>query len=252
MKYYGITDRGKLRKTNQDNYVIASNAYGDVFAVVCDGIGGGRGGDVASQMAVSHFSIAFSLTESFTTEDKIRTWFEKEIQACNREIYLTGQKYPELKGMGTTFCAVCVCKAGRFIMNIGDSRTYAFHKNGMYEQRTHDHTLVNDMISRGQLTKEEAENFPRKNVLTNALGVWDHLRWDFAQDKEEVSGYLICSDGLHGYVDPMVIKNILINPVSDPSSRIRKLLNSALDVGGFDNITAILIDLEGDEQYGTR
>ncbi len=250
MKYYGITDRGKLRSTNQDNYVIASNTAGDVFAIVCDGIGGGKGGDVASRMAVSHFSMAFSITEAFTDEAVVRNWLEKEIRSCNSEIYTTGRKYEELRGMGTTFCAMLFCKAGRFVINIGDSRTYSYSLNGQYTQITDDHTLVNDMIRLGELTKEEAENYPRKNVLTNALGVWDHVRWDITRDDRKVSGYLICSDGLHGYVSEETIKSILMNHTLDPALRARKLLLAALDVGGFDNVSVILIDLEGDDTYG--
>ena len=129
MKYFGITDRGKLRRTNQDNYVIASNASGDVFAIVCDGIGGGKGGDVASRLAVSHFSMAFSLADSFENETEVRRWLSLEIPAANTEIYETGIHTPGLKGMGTTMTGVLISRAGRFVLNIGDSRTYAYYKD---------------------------------------------------------------------------------------------------------------------------
>ena len=86
MKYFGLTDRGKLRKTNQDSYAIASNRAGDVFAVVCDGIGGGKGGDIASRLAVTHFSMAFSNNEGFRDAQQVRRWLEIEIPAANEEV----------------------------------------------------------------------------------------------------------------------------------------------------------------------
>ena len=247
MKYFGLTDRGKLRKTNQDSYVIASNRAGDVFAIVCDGIGGGKGGDIASRMAVNHFSIAFSMNEGFAEEAHVRKWLNLEIPAANEEIFRTGRKNAELKGMGTTLTGVLITSCGRFIVNVGDSRTYSYRSDGSFRQLTVDHTLVNDMVRHGELTKEEAKNYPRKNVLTNALGVWEKSRFDLERYDEEVSGFLVCSDGLHGYVEEEVISSIVLNREMDPAIRVRKLYSEAMNAGGYDNITAILIDLEGDE-----
>ena len=249
MKYFGITDRGKLRRTNQDNYVIASNAYGDVFAIVCDGIGGGKGGSGASRLAVSHFSMAFSLSDPFLEEEEVRRWLSLEIPAANTEIYQTGVNTPGLKGMGTTLTGVLISKAGRYIVNIGDSRTYAYYKDHSMKLLTRDHTLVNDMLRHGELTEEEAKNFPRKNVLTNALGVWEKTRFDLERRDEELCGFLLCSDGLHGYVDEDRIRRIVLDRLMDPAIRVRRLYSAAMNAGGYDNITAILIDLEGDEMY---
>ena len=250
MKYFGLTDRGKLRKTNQDNYAIASNRAGDVFAMVCDGIGGGKGGDIASRLAVTHFSMAFSNNEGFDSEKMVRRWFDIEIPAANEEIFRTGQRTPELKGMGTTLTGVMITSAGRFVVNIGDSRTYAYFPDNTMKVLTVDHTLVNDMLRHGELTPEEAKNYPRKNVLTNALGVWEKSRFDLERYDEEVSGFLVCSDGLHGYVDEENIRSIVLNRMMDPAIRVRRLYAEAMNAGGFDNITAILVDLEGDENYG--
>ena len=249
MKYFGITDRGKLRRTNQDNYVIASNASGDVFAIVCDGIGGSKGGDVASRLAVSHFSMAFSLADSFENETEVRRWLSLEIPAANTEIYETGIHTPGLKGMGTTMTGVLISRAGRFVLNIGDSRTYAYYKDHSMKLLTVDHTLVNDMVRHGELSEEEAKNFPRKNVLTNALGVWDRIKYDLDRFDDEVSGFLVCSDGLHGYVEEEVMRRIVQDRFMDPAIRVRRLYSAAMNAGGFDNITAILIDLEGDETH---
>ncbi len=247
MKYYGITDRGKLRRSNQDSYVIATNEKGDVFAIVCDGIGGGKGGDVASRIAVSHFSKVFSENSGFEDEHSLRSWIRQEVKAATRKILIAGSANPELKGMGTTVTGVLITGIGRYVINIGDSRTYLYMPDGTMRQITVDHSLLQDMIAHGELTPEEAENFPRKNVLTNALGVWENVRVDIFVCNDPVSGFLICSDGLHGYVEEEVIRSIVMDRHMDPALRVRKLYNAAMDAGGFDNITAILIDLEGEE-----
>ncbi len=247
MKYYGITDRGKLRRSNQDSYVIATNENGDVFAIVCDGIGGGKGGDVASRIAVSHFSKVFSEHGGFDDEHDLRSWIRQEVKSANRKILIAGTSNPELKGMGTTVTGVLITSIGTFVVNIGDSRTYIYLPDGTMRQITVDHSLLQDMLAHGDLTPEQAENFPKKNVLTNALGVWENVRVDIFNCTEAASGFLICSDGLHGYVDEDVIRGIVMDRTMDPALRVRKLYNAAMDAGGFDNITAILIDLEGEE-----
>lgn len=247
MKYYGITDRGKLRKTNQDSYVIATNETGDVFAMVCDGIGGGKGGDVASRLAINHFSIAFSENKGFVDEGMVRAWLMREIKAANNTIWTMGLKYKELKGMGTTLTGVLVTHQGRWIVNIGDSRTYTYDAQGNFILRTTDHTLVQDMLKHGDLTPEQAEKYPHKNVLTNALGVWQRVREDIIPCSEAVNGFLLCSDGLHGYVPEETIRKIVLDRETDPALRARRLWQAAMDAGGYDNITAVLIDLEGEE-----
>ena len=135
---------------------------------------------------------------------------------------------------------------GKFVVNIGDSRAYAWFDSGRFSQLTMDHTLLNDMLMHGELTLKEAENFPRKNVLTNALGVWESVRCDINVHQEQIDGLLLCSDGLHGYVSEEHIMGIVMNHDMDPTLRGRKLLKAALDAGGYDNITIVLIDLEGE------
>ena len=247
MKYYGVTDRGLVRKNNQDSYVIATNRGGDLFAIVADGIGGNLGGDIASRMAVSYFSKVFSETEAFTSESKTKDWITTHVTAANQQIYEYGVKRPGLKGMGTTLCGAMITKKGIFIVNIGDSRAYTWHNDAL-KQITMDHTLVNDMLMHGQLTAEEAASFPRRNVLTNALGVWENVRSDIDVHHEKMSGILLCSDGLHGYVDESRISAIVLSRDMDPTQRSRKLLKAALDAGGYDNVTVVLIDFTGDSE----
>ena len=173
MKYCGTTDRGKLRKSNQDNYVIATNRNGDVFAIVCDGIGGGRGGDIASRMTVNYFSELFADHGGFESASDAKYWLRINIAEINRRIFQRGKDQEELRGMGTTMCGVLKSSVGTFVVNIGDSRAYSWRQDSGLKQLTIDHTLVQDMIMHGEITRKEAENYPRKNVLTNALGVWE-------------------------------------------------------------------------------
>ena len=248
MKYYGITDRGLVRKNNQDSYVIATNRNGDIFAIVADGIGGNLGGDIASRMAVSHFSKVFSETEGFSSEHRLKEWIASQVDTANSLIYDYGAKRPGLKGMGTTLCGAIITRFGIFIVNIGDSRAYSWGNDNKLRQLTMDHTLVNDMVMHGQLTPEEAANFPRRNVLTNALGVWENVRSDIDIHHEKMKGLLLCSDGLHGYVDEDRIAAIVLSRDLDPTQRARKLMKTAIDAGGFDNITVVLIDLQGESE----
>lgn len=248
MKYYGMSDKGKIRKTNQDSYVIATNEAGDLFAIVCDGIGGNLGGDVASRLAINYFSVAFSNTKGFKTSNAVKKFLREGIQEVNTLIFETGKENPKLHGMGTTLCGILLCHAGRFVVNVGDSRAYSFSHNGQFTQLTMDHTLVNDMIMHGELTPEQAKNYPKKNVLTNAIGVWETVRSDIDTHLEDMDGVLLCSDGLHSYVDQSVIRSIVLDAQIDPILRVRKLVKASLDAGGFDNVTAILIDLEDDSR----
>lgn len=246
MKYYGITDKGLVRKNNQDSYVIATNQANDIFAIVADGIGGNFGGDIASRMTVRFFSKVFSETEQFQNETEARKWITSAINACNLQIFEYGQSHENLKGMGTTFCGVMMTSFGKLVVNIGDSRAYSFMNNGKLRQLTTDHSLVNDMLMHGELTPEEAKTYPKKNVLTNALGVWESVHADIDLHTEKMDGLLLCSDGLHGYVEESVIRSLLMDTELDPSLRARKLVKQALDAGGFDNITVILIDTDGE------
>ena len=166
----------------------------------------------------------------------------------NTLIFETGKENPKLHGMGTTLCGILLCHAGRFVVNVGDSRAYSFSHNGQFTQLTMDHTLVNDMIMHGELTPEQAKNYPKKNVLTNAIGVWETVRSDIDTHLEDMDGVLLCSDGLHSYVDQSVIRSIVLDTQIDPILRVRKLVKASLDAGGFDNVTAILIDLEDDSR----
>ncbi|MEG0076932.1 Stp1/IreP family PP2C-type Ser/Thr phosphatase [Anaerorhabdus sp.] len=247
MRYYGVTDKGLVRKTNQDNYVIASNEVGDVFAIVCDGIGGGRAGDVASKIAIDYFSEMFSENKGFRDEEDVIRWIRYHLLKANDIIFTKSTTSNVYKGMGTTFVGVLICKIGRYVVNIGDSRVYCAYPDGRFVPVTKDHTLVNDLLKTGEITKEEAEFHPKKNVITNALGVWDNVRIDIDPHPEKINSFLICSDGLYGYVEHEVIYKIMMSKELSTTLKVRNLLNKSLKVGGYDNVTIILIELEAND-----
>lgn len=249
MKYFGMTDTGRIRKSNQDNYTIVTNNDGDVFAVVCDGIGGGNAGDVASGLAVSLLSENFANTKQFQTVAEIKTWIMHCVTQINQMIFQKGQEDAQLKGMGTTMSGVLICKLGSIVINIGDSRVYTYKNAGTLKQVTIDHTLMQDMIMHGELSLEDAKDFPKKNVLTNALGVWENIKCDIDVHLEKVDGFMICSDGLHGYVEHQAMENLIVDESLPPSAKVKKLIRLALNAGGFDNVTVILIDLQGENNH---
>lgn len=248
MKYYGITDKGLVRETNQDNYVTASNSVGDVFAVVCDGIGGGQGGDIASKLAIDFFSEAFSENDGFSDAEDLKRWVRQKIGQVNDLIFSKSTESHNLKGMGTTLVGLLITKVGRFVVNMGDSRVYCVLKDGQFVQVTQDHTLVQELLRTGEISEEEALFHPKKNVLTNALGVWDQSRVDIEQYDQPAEAFLICSDGLYGYTDHERIQEVMLDKGLTTGRKVQKLLKLALDAGGYDNITMILIELEASDK----
>ncbi|MCI7221999.1 MAG: protein phosphatase 2C domain-containing protein [Erysipelotrichaceae bacterium] len=244
MKCYGVTDKGLVRKQNQDSYIIATNEVNDCLALVCDGIGGANGGEIASKMAIDYFSMVFSEHKGFKDIDDAVSYLRYHIIKCNERIYKKATNELKYKGMGTTLSGILISSVGKVIINIGDSRVYGINENKEFLQLSEDHTLVNDMLKHHEITYEQALNHPKKNVLTNAMGVWNSVKIDLIPYPDVLNSILICSDGLHGYVAKEVIEEVMKTNTLTATLKMRKLLNLSLRVGGYDNITIILIELE--------
>lgn len=244
MKCYGVTDKGLVRSTNQDSYIIAANANDDILAIVCDGIGGGKGGDVASTMATDYLGDIFSKTNGFADLQQAKEFVRYHITRINFQIYTYAQTHPALKGMGTTLTAMFSGSVGKFVVNIGDSRVYGFNRGHGLVPLTVDHTWVMDMYRAGTLSYEEAQNHPKKNVITNAVGVWSNARMDIFEINEPYDDFLLCSDGLYGYVGQDKLEKVLDQMDCDMPFKLRTLLGLALKSGGYDNITIILMEDE--------
>ena len=235
MQYWGITDRGVVRSQNQDAYAVQTLDDGRVLAVVCDGMGGARAGNVASTMTVELFLEGFS---SGSGDDE-RRMGQAAIKA-NDEVFKRAIMDDECAGMGTTLVAALVGNGHCVFLNVGDSRAYRINENGI-RQITRDHSVVEDMIKSGQLTRDEARNHPRKNLITRALGCEPQLRADlFREDTGDGDWLLLCSDGLSNLVTEQEILYEVIHGGAEESC-CERLLEIALHRGAPDNVTVVLV-----------
>ena len=239
---FGKTHIGYKRALNQDTFLLEERD-GVLLAIVCDGIGGGNGGEVASQMACAHVKDRFKSMPKCLQDVDVKRWLETTIREANDLIFMQSAKKRSLKGMGTTLVGVLVCEQGTYIFNVGDSRTYGLYAKD-FLCLTEDHSYIAALLKNGQITMEEAAKHHARNVLTNALGIWDQVRIDIHKIKNDYQALLICSDGLHGYVHEDVLREILAQSIS-AEEKVNLLIQKALDAGGFDNISAIVLEREG-------
>lgn len=240
MKYYGASHQGLRRKSNQDSFCIMENSHHALLAIVCDGIGGGNAGDIASKMAVDHVKESFISCKEFGNDLEVKKWLMQVIQEANDEVFAQSTRNEHMRGMGTTIVGVLIQGENTYIFNAGDSRTY-----GLYEDDflclTEDHSYVADLLKRGEVSEEQAAKHPNRNMLTNALGIWNSMRIDINKIKNDYLSLLVCSDGLHGYVPEANILYVLRSKHS-VKDKVDTLVQLSLDAGGFDNVSVIVIE----------
>lgn len=251
MNFFGKTDVGKRREVNQDSFR-AMRIWNDeaVLLVVCDGMGGHLAGEVASSKAVEIFCerVTASPCEE-TSADKILEFIRYTLvcaaSEANTAIFHMAKEHEAYEGMGTTLVAVIIYKDYIYAINVGDSRFYIVTETDT-KLVTKDHSFVQYLVDNGKLSPEEAKNYPRKNVITRAVGIAEKLDVDFfsANLSPWKSGFLVlCSDGLSNYVDDKVFADILFaKRESTLEKKTEKLISFANAKGGSDNITAILCD----------
>lgn len=243
MKYASLTDVGLRREKNQDSYCCIKNKYDDFLAIVCDGIGGGKAGDVASGETVKYYINEFKKSGPFNSLDDAKKFINNSINKINDELFKLSNKYAEFKGMGTTLTGVLFTSFGTLCINIGDSRVYGFNNKKIYHL-TKDHTLVNKMLDKGQISFSEAINHPKKHYLVKALGVTNKVEADINKIKD-FDYLLICSDGLYNLVDENDLIHIVTTKRYVIEKKCSELIKLALVKGGYDNITVIVIDNNG-------
>ena len=237
MEIWGITHRGAVRKQNQDSFSVETLDDGRVVGVVCDGMGGALAGNVASSMAVELFMESF-LSAAPDTEDQERMQHAAAI--ANTQVFARSHSDVECMGMGTTLVAALAGAQGATIINEGDSRAYHISTDGI-TLVTRDHSLVEDLVRRGELTREEAKHHPNKNLITRALGAEPVLMTDcFRQELAEGEYLLLCSDGLSNVVEEQEMLYEVIHG-GENKTCCQRLLNIALERGASDNVTAVLI-----------
>ncbi|MCC6217625.1 MAG: Stp1/IreP family PP2C-type Ser/Thr phosphatase [Polyangiaceae bacterium] len=242
----GQTDVGRKRNHNEDNFAIMAD-FG--LYVVADGMGGHASGEIASKMAVDTLHEFFAAT----ADDPERTWpykmdrskgYEENrlitgIKLCNLRIYEQAQRNAKQRGMGTTVVALFAVEDGIYVAHVGDSRVYRV-RDGVLEQLTEDHSLLNDYKKMKRLTEEEIANFPHKNVIVRALGMKDTVKVDTRFEAPRAGDVVVlCSDGLSGPVtDEKILELVLAN--HELPACAQALIDAANANGGPDNVTCVV------------
>lgn len=238
MKTFSISDIGKNREMNQDYVYTSENAVGNLpnLFIVADGMGGHKAGEFASKFTVE------TIVESVRTNEQkepVRI-IEEAIQTANRELIQKACQDETMAGMGTTVVVVTVIGDKAFVANVGDSRMYVIGKE--ITQVTRDHSLVEEMVRMGELAKDAAKDHPDKNIITRAVGAAQDVDVDFFEVELYPQDYiLMCSDGLTNMVEDEDIRRI-VQSQRDVAERVEKLVETANDHGGQDNITVVVIE----------
>jgi protein phosphatase len=238
-----LTDQGRVRSHNEDSGGIYYNDYGQFLAVIADGMGGHKAGDVASQMATRQLQEKWQDSIQFSSAEEIEEWLYLVVSQINTAIYEHAQHHEECQGMGTTIEVAICMKDFVTIAHIGDSRSYLLNEEG-FNQIAEDHSLVNALVQSGQITKDEAHEHPRRNVVLKALGTEEQVVPDVRSiSVDEGNKLLLCTDGLTDKMtDDELAEVIQTNKEMKESGQA--LIDVANDRGGEDNISLIIIQYD--------
>ena len=243
MQCWGLTDTGCVRKQNQDSYRIVELDRSTLLCIVCDGMGGAKSGNVASALAVDVFVEEMQRCwVPKMSPDKIDLALQGAVKLANFTVYDQARQFEEFEGMGTTLVAVLVTKTLAVVINVGDSRAYGINAGGI-RQLTKDHSLVQMMVDRGDLTPEMAKSYPGKNFITRAVGTETLVMSDLYHVEVEKGDFiLLCSDGLSNLLDD---QEILFEVAHGVNKRrcCKRLLDIAKSRGAPDNVTSVLIQI---------
>lgn len=242
MKVCGMTDIGRHRKDNQDSYAIRQIEEGTALLVVCDGMGGAQAGSVASSMAVEEFIAVVERALAQGVPDDPKQTLEEACRAANEKVYCLSRERQEYEGMGTTLVAALVLPDRVWLVNIGDSRCYLLEGDAI-RQMTVDHSLVQLLVERGEITPAQARVHPQKNLITRALGVDSHVECDVTWLEPGTGGrLLLCSDGLTNVLEDETVLE-LSRREAEIEPLCRALVELTLERGAPDNVTAVLAQL---------
>ncbi len=244
MKYAYLTDPGKVRDHNEDSVNVVVDKNGEYLLIVADGMGGHRGGEIASSIACDHVSSSFLSLEGIGNKENAINWIKKVVSEANNKIYEYTALHPESVGMGTTIVLAILTKEYLLFGNIGDSSGFVFKDNVLHKITT-DHTLVNLLVKSGELTPEEAKDHPRKNVLMRALGANTVVEMDIFDVETDVDGIFLCSDGLTNMLELKQINRVLNENLS-LDKKLNKLVYKSNNRGGTDNISIAYLERVGE------
>lgn len=243
MQCWGITDAGCVRSQNQDVFQIVNLGKNAAVCIVCDGMGGAKSGNVASRLAAEVFVEEITRTWTDSMEQaQIDQMLQGAVKLANFTVFDQGKQFEEFSGMGTTLVAALVRDREATVVNVGDSRAYTINSHRI-QKVTVDHSLVELMVQRGELTREEAKTYPGKNYITRAIGTEAIVECDlFRLDMERGDYLLLCSDGLTNVTDE---QEILFEVIHDPEQEdcCQRLLDIAKMRGAPDNVTCVLVQI---------
>lgn len=241
MEIWGLTDPGLVRTQNQDYYLFQQLGSRDLMAVVCDGMGGARSGNVASRLAAEVF--AEELKRGYRhgmNQDQAEYLLRTAVSIANTAVYENAQLNEDMQGMGTTLVAVLVVGKKAYFANVGDSRGYLMNRQGI-QRVTVDHSLVELMVQRGELSSEQAKSYPGKNFITRAIGTERSVECDlFAATLRQGDCILLCSDGLTNHLADQELLFEVIHGVHKEDC-CQRLIGIAKERGAPDNVTAVLL-----------
>lgn len=241
MQYWALTDPGCVRAQNQDAFLVEKLDKHTLLCVVCDGMGGAKSGNIASSLASDVFVQQIKQTwNGDTNQDHVDQMLKNAVKLANFTVFDQAQQFEEFTGMGTTLVAVLLSNKRATIVNVGDSRVYHVDRAGI-RQVTVDHSVVQMMVNRGELTPEQAKTYPGKSLITRAIGTESMVACDIFHKK--VSGgdyFLLCSDGLSNLMDDQEILFEVAHG-QDKSKCCQRLLDIAKHRGAPDNVTSVLV-----------
>ena len=241
MQSWGLTDPGCVRKQNQDAYRMEQLDKNSLLCVVCDGMGGARSGNIASTLAVEVFVEEVKRSwKPLMDADKIDQVLRGAVKLANFTVYDQAVQFEDFNGMGTTLVAALIRGKKVTVVNVGDSRAYGIDRNGI-QQITKDHSLVQMMVDRGELTPEVSKTYPGKNFITRAIGTEPIVMSDIFHRTVSRGDYiLLCSDGLSNMMDDQEILFEVVHGVNKQHC-CKRLLNIAKNRGAPDNVTSVLV-----------
>lgn len=241
MQYWGLTDQGCSRSQNQDAYQIEELDRNTLLCVVCDGMGGAKSGNVASTLAVDVFTQEVKRTWTpDMCQEKLEQMLRSAVKLTNFTVFDQAQQFDEFSGMGTTLVAALIQGKAATIVNVGDSRAYEVNGDGI-RQLTTDHSLIQMMIARGELSVERAKSYPGKNLITRAIGTEPVVECDIFYRKLSRGDCLfMCTDGLSNLLDDQEILFEVAHGL-EKQKCCQRLLDIVKKRGAPDNVTSILV-----------
>ena len=241
MQYWGLTDPGCARAQNQDAFQIEQLDKNTLLCVVCDGMGGAKSGNVASSLAVDVFTQEIKRTWTpDMDQERLDQMLHSAVKLTNFTVHDQAQQFEEFTGMGTTLVAVLLRGKQVSVVNVGDSRAYLINSDGV-TQLTEDHSLVQMMVNKGELTKEQARSYPGKNLITRAIGTEAVVEPDiFHRKAERGDCLLLCTDGLSNIIDEQEMLYEVVHG-EEKQQCCQRLLDIATNRGAPDNVTSVLV-----------